>query len=501
MAKTKIDKDLETLKAYFDKINNLEQAQGLLFWDQQTFMPEAGNVDRAGHIATLSEVVHGLQTEPELERLIGKAERSVSNGTDVEKAYVREARREYDIATKLPNAFVKEYARESALADQAWKQARAKSGFKLFAPHLEKLLRLSRQMAAYLGYEGHPYDALLDLYEPGMTTQQLDPMFDDLRTELVPLLKAIRKSDTSDREKPLKGRFDMEAQLELSRKLAEAVGYDFDRGRLDTSAHPFSISFSPDDARITTRPDTKNLAFGVSSTIHEAGHAMYEQGVDRKLGAPLAGGVSLGIHESQSRLWENLVGRSRAFWKKYTPLVHKYFPDMKKYTADDLYRAMNAVRKMPIRVEADEVSYNLHILLRYELERALVEGSLAVRDLPKVWNSKMKEYLGITVKNDAEGVLQDVHWTSGFGYFPTYTLGTVISVQLFDAAKASSSKLRSQLNRGNYDLLLAWLRKNIHRHGSVYQSSDLLKKATGSDLSTGPYLRHLKSKYRKLYDL
>lgn len=501
MVKTKPNAALDELKACFEKVNHLERARAVLHWDQQTFMPEQGNAARASHQATLSEVVHGLLTDSELGRLVARAERSTKRGTDVERAYVREASREYKIATKFPNSFIKEYATVSALADQAWKQAKTESDFKVFAPHLTKLLELSRREANYLGYTGHPYDALLDLYEPGVTTAMLDPLFDDLRANLVPLLQKILKRPRANREKPLQGTFDLERQLELNRKIATAIGYDFTRGRMDLSAHPFSTSFSPDDARITTRPDLHNLSFGLSSTIHEVGHAMYEQGVDSKLGAPLAGGVSTGMHESQSRLWENLVGRSRPFWKRYASLVHEYFPSTKRYDADDFYRAINAVRAMPIRVEADEVSYNLHILLRYELERSLVEGSLAVSDLPEVWNAKMKEYLGITVKNDAEGVLQDVHWSSGFGYFPTYTLGTIMSIQLFDAAKQSDPKLRAELSRGRYGLLLRWLRRNVHRHGAVYPASELLKKATGSDLATGPYLQYLNSKYRKLYDL
>lgn len=501
MAKPKSVAALIELRQYFEKIDHLERAHGLLYWDRQTHMPDEGNPARASHEATLSGVIHELLAAPVLGRLISKANVATQHGRDVERAYVREARREYRMATKLPAELVMDFARTSGVADQAWKKAKAAADFETFAPHLKKLATLSRRMADCLGYRNHPYDALLDLYEPGVTTAQLDPWFDDLRTELVPLLRAIRRSDRSDREKPLKGRFGQKDQLEFNERIVADLGYDFGRGRLDLSEHPFSISFSPDDARITTRPEETNLTFGLTSTIHEAGHAMYEQGIDPKLGAPLAGGVSVAMHESQSRLWENLVGRSRPFWKRYIPLLHEYFPSTKRYGVDDCYRAINAVRPMPIRVEADEVSYNLHILLRYEIERSLVEGSIAVSDLPEVWNAKMKEYLDITVKNDAEGVLQDVHWTTGFGYFPTYTLGTVISVQLLDAAKRDDPRLQTEMTRGRYGRLLTWLRRNVHRHGSVYPASELLKKATGNDLTTGPYLAYLKSKYGKLYDL
>ncbi len=501
MAKPKSESALDQLKQYFEKVDHLGRAHGLLYWDTQTNMPDQGNAARAAHQATLSEVIHDFLTAPELGKLIAKAGRDTKRRSDVDEAYLREAHREYAMATKLPNDLVKEFAHACGLADQAWKEAKAGSDFTIFAPHLKKLVKLSRRTADCLGYRGHPYDALLDIYEPGVTTATLDPLFDDLRKELVPLLQAILHSDRSDRERSLKGQFGLESQLKFSRRVVTDLGYDFSRGRLDLSAHPFSIAFSPDDARITTRPDEANLAFGLTSTIHEAGHAMYEQGIDPKLGAPLQGGVSTAMHESQSRLWENLVGRSRPFWKRYAPLLHEYFPATKRYDADALYRAINAVRPMPIRVEADEVSYNLHILLRYEIERSLVEGSLAVPDLPEVWNAKMKEYLGITVKNDAEGVLQDVHWSSGFGYFPTYTLGTITSVQLLEAAKRSDPKLRTDLSKGKYERLLKWLRRNVHRHGAVYPVSELLMKATGSDLTTGPYLQYLNSKYRKLYDL
>ena len=493
----------ERLKNRLAIISDLRSAKSLLFWDQQTYMPKGGVAGRAEQVAALSRLTHEMITDGETERLLdasGELDPSSEEG-----ALLRRARRDYERATKLPTELVAETSRITALAEPAWVKAREESDWFLFAPHLEKVVAIKREAAEALGYEDHPYDALLDAYEPGAKKARLEAMFEELKEGILPLIRAVvAKGDSRNLAAPLKGAFDEAGQEEFGRGVISAFGYDWERGRQDRSVHPFCINFGPGDVRITTRFDRGWLAPALFGTMHEAGHALYEQGVDPSYArTPLGGGTSMGIHESQSRLWENLVGRSRTFWSHYYPKLREVFPEvLGGVDTGEFYRAINVLEPSEIRVEADEVTYNLHILLRFELEVALIEGSLPVNEVPAAWNAKMEEYLGIVPKNDSMGVLQDIHWADGlFGYFPTYTIGNVLSVQFFDAALKAHPEIPEEIKSGSFSTLLGWLRENVHRHGSRYYPHELVERTTGRPLDTAPYLRYLEGKFSELYGL
>ncbi|MDQ3965387.1 MAG: carboxypeptidase M32, partial [Actinomycetota bacterium] len=396
--------------------------------------------------------------------------------------------------------------RTTTLAEPAWVKAREESDWSLFAPHFEKIVRLQREAAEALGYDDHPYDALLDGYEPGAKKKQLEAMFEELKKGIVPLVRAVaeREEDGGNRAAPLYGTFGEAEQEEFGKAVIGAFGYDWERGRQDCSVHPFCINFGPGDVRITTRFDKNWLAPALFGTMHEAGHALYEQGINLDYArTPLGGGASMGVHESQSRLWENLVGRSRPFWAHYYPKLQEVFSEaLSGVDSEAFYRAINVLKPSKIRVEADEVTYNLHILLRFELEIALLEDKLSVADLPVAWNAKMEEYLGISPENDAEGVLQDIHWSNGvFGYFPTYTIGNVLSVQFFDEAVKQRPEIPAEMREGEFSTLHTWLEENIYRHGSRYYPDELVERVTSRPLDTTPYLHYLKNKFGELYNL
>lgn len=495
------EENLRQLKERLAQISDVSSANGLLMWDRQTYMPKGGVAGRAEQTATLSRIAHEMLVGAETGRLLEALDQPDSSSED--GALVRRARREYEKATRLPGELVAEISRATALAEPAWVEARERSDWSLFAPHLETILPLQREAAEHLGYEDHLYDALLDGYEPGAKKARLEKMFEELKTELVPLIRSISERDGEDREAPLYNAFDEKAQERFGEEVITRFGYDWDRGRQDRTVHPFCIGLTPGDVRITTRFDPGWLSPALFGTMHETGHALYEQGVDPAYArTPLGGGTSMGIHESQSRLWENLVGRSRPFWSHFYPGLQKAFPEaLGRIELERFYRAINAVSPSEIRVEADEVTYNLHILLRFELEVALIEGSLSVSDLPSAWNAKMEEYLGITPENEATGALQDVHWSAGlFGYFPTYTIGNVLSVALFDEAIGAYPAIPEQIAEGEFSTLLGWLRENIHRHGSRYYPDELIERVTGRPLDAAPYLKYLKNKFGQLYE-
>ena len=491
---------LQLLKERLATIGDVNAAMEALRWDQQTYMPEGGVAGRAEQIATLSRLAHEMLVSEETEKLLGNADEPAPGSEDA--AFVRLARREFERATRLPARLVAELARTSALAQPAWERARAGSDWSSFAPHLEKIVQLQRETAEHLSYEDHPYDALLDLYEPGARKARLQGMFDELRAELVPMIRAL---PLDDRSRPLYGEFDEAKQEEFGRRVISALGYDWRRGRLDRVTHPFCISLGgPGDVRITTRFDPGWLSPALFAILHEAGHGMYEQGVDPAYSrSPLSGGTSMGLHESQSLLWENLVGRSRAFWSFYYPQLQGVFPEaLGEVDLETFYGAVNESKPSEIRVEADELTYNLHILLRFELEVALLEGGLPVSELPAAWVAKMEEYLGLTPENHAKGVLQDVHWAAGLvGYFPTYTIGNVLSAQFFERATQAHPEIPEMMGRGEFGTLLGWLRENVYSHGRRYDPDELVERATGRPLDTAPYLRYLKDKFGELYGL
>lgn len=498
---TTISEDsLRLLKGRLATIEDLGAAGALLAWDQQTQMPGEAVAGRAEQFATMSRLSHEMFVSDETRDLLENAPQPEPDSED--EALLRVTRRDYDRATKIPADLVTETARARALGRSAWQKAREESKWETFAPHLEKMISLKQQTAEHLGYEEHPYDALLDGFEQGMTKARLEAMFEELKTALVPMIEGV-SADTEDRTAPLHGGFDEAKQEKFGAAVISAFGYDWSRGRQDRVAHPFCIPIGgPQDVRITTRFDPAWLSPALFATMHESGHALYEQGVDSRYSrTPLSGGVSFGVHESQSRLWENLVGRSRPFWSHYYPKLQETFREnLGGVDFETFYRAANASEPSEIRVEADELTYNLHIMIRFELEVSLLEGRLPVPDLPEAWNAKMEEYLGITPGNDARGVLQDVHWSEGLiGYFPTYTIGNVLSVQIFDEAMRQHPEIVSGMERGEFATLREWLRENIHQHGKRYEPDQLIERATGRAMETAPYLRYLNDKFGELY--
>lgn len=492
---------MEELKGDLGTIMDISGAAALLEWDQQTFMPSGGAATRGQQAATLSALAHERINAERMGQLLVALEQA--DGLDAgDQALLRVVRRERDQAVKLPEAFVREWATLTSEAQQVWMQARADSDFASFQPLLERVVELNRRKAEHLGYEEHPYDALLDLFEPGLTTAQVRAVFDPLRDETVRLVTQISARQNAVSDEVVFREFPEVLQEQFGREVASQFGFDFRNGRLDLAVHPFATSFSREDVRITTRYERNHLNSAIFGIFHEAGHGMYEQGFSPALDrTPLASGASLGIHESQSRLWENLVGRSLGFWQGAYPRLQELFPEpLADVTVDGFYQAVNAVQPSLVRVEADEVTYNLHIMIRFELELALLEGSLAVADLPAAWNEKYRDYLGVTPPDDALGCLQDVHWAAGMiGYFPTYTLGNLMSVQLYEAAQRAHPGLQDGIRSGDFSTLFGWLRKNVHQHGSSLLPQELLEQATGSPLDARPYVSYLRTKYGALY--
>ncbi|HLF28592.1 MAG TPA: carboxypeptidase M32 [Anaerolineae bacterium] len=494
------------LKARLAEIGDVLRAAQLLGWDQQTHMPPAGAEARAYQLGTLSRIAHDMLVADETRRLIEATAAEVNGaGYDSEEAsLLRVARRDYDQEARLPSDFVAEFAQATTLAHAVWAKARAENKFQNFAPTLEKILGLTRRLAEYLGYTDHIYDALLDRFEPGMKTAQVRAIFAELKQGLAPLVQAISERLGAVDDTVLHREFDEDRQRDFSYEVIKQFGYDFTRGRVDRAVHPFQTNFSINDVRITTRYDRNFFNTALFGAMHETGHALYELGVDSALErTPLAAGASLGVHESQSRLWENIVGRSRGFWKHFYPALQRTFPTpLGPVSLDTFYRAINKVQPSFIRVEADEVTYNLHIMLRFELEQELLDGKVKVADLPEVWNARMRAYLGITPPTDALGVLQDVHWSSGLlGYFATYALGNLISVQLWDRAVADVPDIPAQIERGEFGPLREWLRQHVHQYGRKYMPDELVRRVTGESIQSRSYLRYLKTKYGAIYGL
>ncbi|GAA4013731.1 carboxypeptidase M32 [Deinococcus rubellus] len=492
---------LDDLKRRLNLISDLAAAQGMMSWDQETQMPPDAARVRGLQMASLAGLTHQLFTAAETQHLLEAAE-AQAGPSEFDADLLRVTRRDYDKATKLPTAFVEELAQAKNDAHHAWIKARAENDFAHFAPYLTRVLDLTRRYAELVGHDAHPYDALLDDYEPGMKTAQVRQIFADLRERTLPLLRKIVAAGDAADYGVLTRPFPAAAQREFSLKVArEAFGLQPSFSRLDVSAHPFQTNFSTDDLRITTRFDEQYFPMSLFGTWHETGHAMYEHGVGRELErTPLSRGASLGVHESQSRMFENLLGRSRAFWQRYFGGLAGAAPEVAAgQDAESIYRAVNRVQPSLIRVEADEVTYNFHIMLRFELELALLDGELSVAGLPAAWNAKMQEYLGLTPPDDAEGVLQDVHWSAGLiGYFPTYSLGNLLSVQLLDAARRVP-EIAAGIERADYAPLREWLRVNVHQYGRRRTPGQIVQDATGQPLSADAYVKYLHEKYGDIY--
>ncbi len=496
---------MKELRAKLVELANIGGASAVLGWDQQVYMPHKGNLARGMQMSTLSGIAHERFTSKEMGNLINKLREDANYQKldENDKAIVDIINHDYERATKLPQDFVIEVTQASSNAFVAWEEARAKSNFDEFKPHLEKMVDISRKMADLFGYDKSPYDALLEEYERGMTVEELNPLFADLKDQIVPFLESIQNSNVKTNSEIIHRHYPADKQWEFTIELLRTMGYDFDSGRQDKSTHPFTTSFHPNDVRVTTRIDENYLSDGVSSTIHEGGHALYEQGLPAEYyGTPICSADSLGIHESQSRLWENMVGRSTNFWRYYYHRLQKYFPDaLKGISMKEFLLSFNHVEPGFIRVDADEVTYNLHILLRYEIERDAVEGKINVSDMKDLWNSKMKEYLGLTPKNDKEGILQDVHWSSPMGYFPTYTLGNLYSAQLYHKVLEENPDMEKEFEQGNFSTLLRWLREKVHRHGSKYTPKELIKRATGEEPTADYFVNHIYDRYGEIYEI
>lgn len=484
----------------------LESCAAVLHWDQRTYMPPKGSGHRAEQLALLAGINHQRATDPLIGELLGEVEGSdlLRDSGSPASVNVREIRRIYDRATKLPPALVKELAHISALARDVWVEARRKSDFGLFRPWLEKIVFLKRQEAEALGYEEVPYDALLDEYEPGETTARLTKLFAALQKELVQLVSAVAASGRRPDPSILDREYPVDHQAAFGRAVAAAIGFDFEAGRLDVTAHPFCSGIGPGDTRLTTRYNPRDFGDAFFSIMHEAGHGLYDQGLDpAHYGTPMGSAVSLGIHESQSRMWENLVGRSRAFWERFFPQARRAFPEaLGEVDLDAFHFAINDCRPSFIRVDADEATYNLHILLRFELEQALISGELPAADVPAAWNESVQRYFDLTPPDDARGCLQDTHWSGGaIGYFPTYTLGNLYAAQCFAQARADLGDLDEQFRRGEFSPMKEWLTAKIHRQGQRYRAADLVVAVTGRPLSPGPFLDHLRGRYGPLYGI
>lgn len=504
-----MNKDLEKLYELDKQIQVLKHANAVLGWDREVLMPEKGISERGEQLAVLEGIIHEKTCSAEAGELLEKlgapdgSYKADSALTEADKAFIRNFHRNYSRNIKIPEQMVREFARETAIAQQVWAKARLESDFAKFSPHLAKLVDLSREKAELLGYKEHPYDPLLDEFEPWTSTAEIDAVFSDLQRSLVPFVAEISSKDQVD-DSFLMRKYDVNRQEEFSRFILTKMGFSTDRGRLDVSTHPFTTTLGPDDIRITTRYNENFFKTSIFGTIHECGHALYELGMGPAFaGSNLADCPSLGIHESQSRTWENMIGRSREFWNHFFPILQSHFPQaLSDVDSEKFYRGVNKVEPSFIRVEADEVTYSLHIILRFNIEKELIKGNIRVGDLPEIWNTGMKDLLGITPRNDAEGVLQDIHWSfAGFGYFPTYALGNLYGAQFFDKMCKDLPDLNEEIASGDLMPAKMWLGENIHRTGSLYSAEDLCQKVSGEKLDSSFFMNYIKRKYTEIYNI
>ncbi|MBB6730379.1 carboxypeptidase M32 [Cohnella zeiphila] len=487
-------------------IKQYEELLGVVYWDMRTGAPRKGIEQRSEAVGALSSELFRIASSEEMGELLQKLEEpdTYAELGEIDRRLVEETRKEYDRNRKIPPQLHREYVVLTSQAESAWELAKANDDFPGFSSYLERIVGYNRQFIELWGAKGTPYDTLLDLFEPGMSTAELDRLFGELKSRLVPLAEAIARDGDRPDTTFLQGTFDVAAQKKFSLYILGQMGYDFEAGRLDESVHPFATGLSPGDVRITTRYLPHDLTSALFGTIHEGGHALYEQNIGAELaGTPLCAGTSMGIHESQSRLWENMVGRGRAFWNRYFPELGKTFPGrLDGVTAEAFYRGINVVEPSLIRIEADELTYNLHIMIRYEIERMLFNEALPVRDLPEVWNAKYREALGVTPANNAEGVLQDVHWSGGsFGYFPSYSLGNMYAAQMMNTAKTKLPKLEEQIEAGDLLPLKQWLTEEVYRFGKLLQPSEIIERVSGEALQSRYLADYLEGKYREIYRL
>ena len=496
------------MKELFERVaeySDLSNIMAVLGWDQQINMPPGGAEERGLQSATLGRILHEKFATEEFGQLIADLEAEVGDltaETDEARA-VKVTKKQYEKQVKVPLPLLMETIKATTMAHEAWVKAKTQADFSIFKPHLETIVDLRKQYADLFKPYDHIYDPLLDDFEPGMKTAEVKQIFETLRPQQVELLREIAEKEPPD-DSFLKKHFKDDYQELFGRYVISRFGYDWNRGRLDVAPHPFTTEFGHGDVRITTRYLKEDAGSALFSTMHESGHAMYAQGVPEKYKRhPLGGAASLAIHESQSRLWENIVGRSKAFWTYFYPSLQMLFPEyLGEVSMEDFYRGINKVEPSLIRVEADEATYNMHILLRLEIEIGLIEGTMTVADLPEIWNSKMQDYLGISPPDVAKGVLQDIHWSGGMiGYFPTYALGNLASVQLWDKLVEENPNVPDEIAQGKFNTILGWMREHVHQYGSKYEPQEIMLKATGSKITPEPYMAYLRKKYTEIYDL
>jgi carboxypeptidase Taq len=509
MTSEEVRESLDRLRALDREIRLLTHSMGLLTWDQETYMPEAGIHERSEQLAFMEGLIHRRIIAPDMGELLeelGSTDEQPFGDPSLaprDRALLRQLRRAYGRASKLPENLVTRLARTVSRAQATWQRARSHSDYDSFAPVLEEIVDLQIEMAERIGYEEHPYDALLDGFEPWMKTSAVERVLAELERELVPLVRAL--SDAPQPPAPIQAaNVSVATQKRFAEEVLRQMGYDFDRGRLDTSAHPFTMALGRDDVRISARFSPRTPLAGLFGCLHEGGHALYELGIPEDLQMTVLGeAASLGIHESQSRLWENMIGHSRAFWTYFFPRLRDYFPKpLSGIDVEQFYRMLNRVEPSLIRIEADEVTYDLHIILRFNLERRIVTRDLAVRDLPDAWREESRRLLGVTPHRDRDGVLQDIHWsTGGFGYFPTYTLGNLYAAQFMHALRRDIVDVDDTLARGDLKVVLQWLRRNIHGRGSTMTAEELCNDVTGEYLNPQYFISYLRGKYGELYDL
>ncbi|WP_163856132.1 carboxypeptidase M32 [Paenibacillus elgii] len=506
MSTGNLEAKLTEFKQYLKKMKSYEEAVGLIYWDMRTGAPKKGIAARSEVVGELSGELFKMSVSDEMGAFLDYFASSEVNArlSDIDRRIVSECKKEYDRSKKIPPKLYQEYVVLTSQAESAWEDAKDQADFPGFQPYLEKIVDMNLQFIDLWGYEGHKYNTLLDAYEPGMTVEKLDQVFGALREQVVPLLSAIQESAHKPEIGFLKQAFDKDKQKKFSLYILEQMGYDFEAGRLDETVHPFATGLNPGDVRITTRYLLNDVNSALFGTIHEGGHALYEQNISMDLlGTPLCSGTSMGIHESQSRFWENMIGRSRPFWNRYFPELQKnYTGQFDKVSVEDFYRATNEVKPSLIRIEADELTYNLHIMVRYEIEKALFSGAVKVADLPEVWNEKYREYLGIVPSHNGEGVLQDVHWSAGmFGYFPSYALGNMYAAQIKRTLEQELGNVNELVREGNLIPIKAWLADKIYQYGKSQTPTEIITRVTGEELNPSYLVDYLRVKYSDIYKL
>lgn len=490
---------------YMKKIQSYSEAIGLMYWDLRTGAPKKGTDQRSQVIGTLSSEVFTMRTSPELEKMLHELEKDFDSLDEITKKSYEEAKKEFDMSKKIPPKEYKDYVILISKGETVWEEAKDKNDFDMFLPYLKDIVEMNKRFVDYWGVkDNNPYNTLLDLYEPGMTTEVLDEVFGELRSKIVPLVKKISESSNQPSTDCLFKHFPKEKQKQFSLDILKQLGYDFNAGRLDETVHPFATGLNRGDVRITTKYDEKDFRSAVFGTIHECGHALYEQNISEDIdGLPICTGTSMGIHESQSLFYENFVGRNENFWKHNYENLQSYAPEQfGKVSAEDFLRAINVAKPSLIRIEADELTYALHIMIRYEIEKGLFNGDMKVEDLPQIWNDKYEEYLGVRPSTNAEGVLQDVHWSGGsFGYFPSYALGFLYAAQLKAAMLKDIPNFDELCATGELESVKSWLTEKVHRHGAMKKPLEILQEATGEGLNASYLVAYLEEKYTRIYQL